>query len=434
MSESVSRETSTEGETNDDLIALAAEHGYSVSKRNLAEWHRAGLLPRPVQRPHVGTSPGSDSVYPPGTSQRLLAVCRCRERYPHNMQRVAWCLWWEGGDAPMQHVRGLLARVAGQWSEQLRAFVKGGTSKPGKVPAQRRLSRKAVEIIDRADSVRIAHPVLRSARKRTNSMNFPTLVRVMFEVAVGAFSGFSMSSPETAAEDREIVEKGLGLSRARTDHISDVGPWLSGNIDQPLQQMGPMLQHYPPGFDLDTARDEELVHLRDEVRTFVHFVEDYADFLGRAYGRGAFGLTVFGWLLRRLLPEDQGFLLLIWRSLRAYGLGENLDQILRTAHQWNTILAPIMRALEDMAGTFPETGHLLSSRQMGRALRSKQVMDQTLRQLHVLRTIHTAEFDAYFAQRPEMLRALDAAEAQGLGDQTAEQTGSADAPEGNHEG
>src|SRR5262245_23849578 len=121
MSETVDDEiTASPAESNDALIAIAKAHGYTVSKRQLAEWHRAGLLPEPEQI--YGERLGSGVVYPPGTEERLLALCEARKRHPRSMEDTAWSMWWQGLDVPMHFVRDLLNRVVARWGEGTRAL------------------------------------------------------------------------------------------------------------------------------------------------------------------------------------------------------------------------------------------------------------------------------------------------------------------------
>ena len=404
MSESI------HGETNDELIVHVAAHGYTVSKRQLAEWHRAGFLAEPEQV-HGGRA-GSTSIYPAGAAEQLLTLCGCRKRHPHNMSDVAWCMWWQGRMVPMRYIHGMLTDAAAKWSDGLQQLKASRKPRGAEALAGPRMSRLAQAFIDKAETIRITNRDIRGVRKRTRSGNFPTFVRVLFEAALGTFAGFDASAnPKTAEEDRAIVEKGFGLERARADRLADSQPWLSGDTGEILHQFGSIVEHYPPGYDLATIDDDELTRTRDEVRTFLTFMESYSAFLERAFGRGAFGLSAFAWLIRRLKPADQGLMLLYWRSCRAGGLGSNLDQMLTTARQWHTFLMPMMRALEEMRTEVPVTAEILSPRQMGKALRNKRVMEQTFRAIRTLREQHTAEFDAFFAQRPEVQQAIDAFDA-----------------------
>src|SRR5438034_7454182 len=83
------------GERGDDLITLAAASGFRVTKTQLARWHRAGLLARPVRRQGLGRGKGTVSIYPPGTGKQLLSLVAIHSR-ERRLPFVAWKLWWEG--------------------------------------------------------------------------------------------------------------------------------------------------------------------------------------------------------------------------------------------------------------------------------------------------------------------------------------------------
>src|SRR5260370_42014632 len=63
------------GETAETLITSMQAHGFTVTRPELARWHRAGLLPRP-ERHSLGRGRGMISIYPHGTADQLLALCR----------------------------------------------------------------------------------------------------------------------------------------------------------------------------------------------------------------------------------------------------------------------------------------------------------------------------------------------------------------------
>src|SRR5262245_48303612 len=150
MDEPTSGDMTPPRETNDTLIAIAAAHGYAVSKRQLAEWHRAGLLPEPEQV--HGERRGSTSLYPPGTAERLLALCGCKQRYRHHLGDVAWCLWWQGGDLPMQFVRGPLARMVAKWRGGRHELTAEAVAQAKRASVGPKLSRLARTIIGKADT------------------------------------------------------------------------------------------------------------------------------------------------------------------------------------------------------------------------------------------------------------------------------------------
>ncbi len=82
------------GETRQELLDLARDNGYEVSSPQLARWHREGLLPQPEVR-RLGKGHGTQTVYPPGTEDQLLALCAIRDK-KWRLGPTAWYLWWAG--------------------------------------------------------------------------------------------------------------------------------------------------------------------------------------------------------------------------------------------------------------------------------------------------------------------------------------------------
>ena len=101
------------GERACDLIARAAEAGFEVSPTQLARWHRHGLLPRPWQQP-LGKGKGTETVYPAGTGDQLLALCEFRKQ-TRLLGRVGWHLWWHGFPVDCSHWKPLLQDAARTW-------------------------------------------------------------------------------------------------------------------------------------------------------------------------------------------------------------------------------------------------------------------------------------------------------------------------------
>jgi hypothetical protein len=92
--------------SRDEVIGYASSLGYIVSGPQLARWHRAGLLPRPRQRP-LGRGLGTQTIYPPGTSVQMVALCQIKAE-EHRLDRVAFRLWGEGFTIEPDVIRSLL--------------------------------------------------------------------------------------------------------------------------------------------------------------------------------------------------------------------------------------------------------------------------------------------------------------------------------------
>jgi hypothetical protein len=389
-----------QGETNDELIAAAGAAGYAVSKRQLAEWHRAGLLPTPQRVPRVGTSPGMRSVYPVGTTAQLLTLCHCRERHPHRLEDLRWCLWWMGHDAQVSTARAHLERAATTWREyidQLRHLMATNTDDPAE------LSEALLDLLDRSATERIARKTLRRVRKRVGREQFPTVLRVFLEVAAGTFTGYRVDAVTgTDEEERRVVEAALGLDRARTDRLAAAGPWFTGDSGAELATLSRNLREHPPCMALPAASDEELGRVRDEARSMIEMFAGFSAILDRMYGWGAFGFSTIAQSFREMRPLDQAFLLLFWQMLRMWGLGENMDLLVGVAQQWQTLWSPLFQGLEALQREVPATAETLDPKRAGAALRKPKVMEQLQAAWQALRAEHGEELLAFFARHPEI--------------------------------
>lgn len=96
-------------ESRKHVIAYASGLGYLVTPTQLVRWHRAGLLPRPSQRP-LGRGRGTMTTYPPGTAAQVVALCQIRDD-ERRLDRIAFRLWWEGFNVDLAVIREQLQAV-----------------------------------------------------------------------------------------------------------------------------------------------------------------------------------------------------------------------------------------------------------------------------------------------------------------------------------
>src|SRR5260370_17031784 len=89
--------------TVDQLLALAAAEGFhlpEITARKIERWRKERLLPRP-RRISLGLGQGTRSEYPPETGRQLLALCRLRRRFPHDLDAVRFVLWCQPYPFPL---------------------------------------------------------------------------------------------------------------------------------------------------------------------------------------------------------------------------------------------------------------------------------------------------------------------------------------------
>ncbi len=379
------------GETAEALIERVSSQGFPITKTELARWHRAGLLPRP-QRRSLGRGRGMVSIYPSGTADQLQALCaihRSEKRLPY----VAWRLWWEGYPIPLSSVQEFLEGARTQWQQGIEEI--------------RRLQEhpeQLSKLLGRTAVMRFPQKTLARARKRIGRENFPTFVKVLADVGSGTFEGYAIN-PETGIDEREIVEKGLGLQRARTNRLAETGPWLTEDTGVALQELSSRLRHHPLGEDLSTVSEAELTTACEEVRCFLSAFEGMSRTLDRMFSRGAFGFSVFADVIRELGPRDQAILLLFWRMFRSWGLGPGMDLLLAAARQWQQKWFPLFQGLELLREEVPITAEILAPKQTGYALRWKLRMEGVLETLSQL--AQHPDVKAFFARHPELTESSD---------------------------
>jgi hypothetical protein len=78
-------------EPADRIIEAALNAGFPLSRRQLAEWHRHGLIPKPKQLP-LGRGKGSASIYRHGTTRQAITCAILMIRFG-SLRRVGWELW-----------------------------------------------------------------------------------------------------------------------------------------------------------------------------------------------------------------------------------------------------------------------------------------------------------------------------------------------------
>jgi hypothetical protein len=382
------------GETAEALITNMQTHGFTVTRPELARWHRAGLLPRPERR-SLGRGRGMVSVYPPETADQLLTLCMFH-RSEKRLHSVAWRLWWADYDVPMHYAWLFLKQAAAVWRQGIENFQE-----------LQEHPELLTDLFDRRLSKTLAR-----ARKRVGRKNFPTFVGSLIRVATGTFEGYAID-PETGTDSRErtVVETGFGLRRARTERIGGAKPWLTGDISEAFKICSSRLRDHPPGKDLETAQDADLMRARDEVRSFLTFMESFSATLDYLLGRGALGLSVFANLIREMGPQDQAMMLLFWMMFRSWGLGEGMDVLLELARQWHQIWLPIFRGLEQLREEVPATGEVFAPKQLGDALHRPMAMEHALDLARHLAQQYAPEVEMFLARHPELSQALEASTA-----------------------
>lgn len=297
-------------ETKEEILAALADAGFPLNPTQLARLHRARAI-RLVATPGLGQGRGRESLYASGTTEqaiRLAALASRERRIPER----AWLAWWlHGGPMSGAAVEFLRARAQDldEMLGKLRALARGemveieGTT-------------WTLDEVYRASEERRLDGPLGKARARTGKKRFSSVMAFLLQLATGEFEGFPIDVLTGSSEpERQLIETAFGLTRARTDALTGVQPWLQGDLEDDLRRFAIDLQIL--SFETAAEAHDSLLNIaRLEVRALVEVVSTAADAFDSIFGRGAFSYREMADTLDLDDYDAQVFAVLAWSMLR----------------------------------------------------------------------------------------------------------------------
>jgi DNA-binding transcriptional MerR regulator len=363
-----------------DVIVAVAAAGEEVTLPQLRRWHRAGLISVPKQRA-LGRGRGTVTVYPAGTSERVLDICRLRQQRC-SLEDIRWLLWWEGHDVPAEQIREALEVEAAS----LRATAAALFTATG-------LAHDLLNLLDSRPEMTVPSKTFRRSRKRVGVKQFGGFLESLM-LAAGGFA------EELLDEDIALIDKGLGFDRARTDVLPSGEPWLTSDPRADLIAIGRLFNFKELDPGLHRVDDEELAKARDEVKAFVALMISMSAVIRQGFDRWAYGFGLFGTWAEELLgePKGQQRLFLMWLALRTGELRAGMETIME--HSGAVAQAQDQLALlEELRVAVPAVGAVISSRELTRAGFKPKDAQALQEKVALLRAEHGAEIDRFFAAR-----------------------------------
>ncbi len=304
-------------ESRAEVLQAAHEAGFSLSAPQLGRLHRTGLIASPNTR-SLGRGKGTASEFPAGTCARLLRVLELqRQEGVKKLSVIGWRLWWEDGGMLPPPARGLLEDMASSWDEQRRALSElMARDEQGDAEARRQLE----DLYADAENGRVAGPI-GVARRNTGREGFSSVIGVIVDIATGRFESYG--DTEEPAEDGTprpqttgaLVEKALGLDRARRDRVAGNEPRFSGSSETDLANLSRLIGQADLA-QFACAPDALLNEARVEARSLVSLLCIFAPIVERAIGHDAGGYGTIVRAFARLTPRTEAFMLLGWLVLR----------------------------------------------------------------------------------------------------------------------
>ena len=169
-------------EEADWIVEEVRRQGVTLSRRKLADWHRAGLIPKP-QRDFLGGPDGSESVYPRGTMRQAIECAVLMKRLG-SVEHVGWELWMRGSDVAEHHWRKPLREA----HEMFRLFLSTASNREDEydddAPEQSEAVDRLIETIGDQSETPTRMGV---ARRRLRRDGFKELLAIVTAAAIGAF-------------------------------------------------------------------------------------------------------------------------------------------------------------------------------------------------------------------------------------------------------
>jgi hypothetical protein len=291
----------------DDLLALVRAAGFQLTRSQLARRHRAGLLATP-RRVGAGRGHGTRTEYPSGTAEQILALLEL-ERSERRFAELAWSLWWRGFSISEERVRTSLVATAQDWD--------AAVAELRRLKGEAMLSEGFLDELDRYTTSRLGPGPVRRVRRRVGRTALSSVVRMLLDAATGEFQDpFGAMTDLERDEEERLLEKALGLTKARTDRIAGEAPWLQGSLLASLATLSHHVAVRPLSDEAATATDRSLLEARNEISRFAEVIQRVGAALVAAHGPHAAGLGVAATEIGDLSGNDQRVLLLAWLRLR----------------------------------------------------------------------------------------------------------------------
>ena len=296
--------------TTADLLRAAAEAGFKVSEPKLRRLARAGIFCAGRRGPGRGCAQvRTSSRYPKSADELLIAICGIMQQV-RGLRLVGWELWWRGRLVDDKYwLRPLRKAALSMDHHLLRLWRRGFSGNEGAA------SDELMAAIDQLKTADIDEPVIWQVRNRLrNSERFQTFMVMMFEVALGRFEGLVRvcSEDADAADNEQILRRGLGFHRAQRDRAPDGTVLLpkKAEADAPIANLSRSLRGKSMQAVLRHATETQICKARDELRLLFDILSRVGAHLEKLQGKDAFGLGSIQTVARSRHTHMQSMLLL----------------------------------------------------------------------------------------------------------------------------
>jgi hypothetical protein len=381
--------------TVDQLLALAATEGFhppEVTARKIERWRKERLLPHP-RIIRLGRR-GTRSEYPPETAKMLLAICRLRRRFPHDLDAIRFGLWYERYRLPIDDVKQSMEQLLNSLLRSLQVDASDPLTAAEQLATQMQSKRPRLSIGGRLKRLR-------------NIDEVNAVLTAIFQLMLGGVPGFTAHAEEEFGERSltELFIDALGLDRAQTDRIGEVKPWLPQDNSQLARDfedmaVGQFLSLPALLQTLKEADAKQLVQARADLKRLLVGFKQAAQVMEALLGPNAFGFGMFS-----ELPSDPAFrvlsvLLLI--RLRATPHSRGMDEIGAMLQNTKPIYQRMAALLKALHQEHPDIAEEILMQTQELDLSGAHAFDRVHTIFAAAHASHPEELQAFFRRHPEL--------------------------------
>lgn len=319
------------GERVPDILKAAEVAGLRITQDELSATHRRDLIPRPNTR-SLGYGRGTESIYPWGTTNQLIAYGRLKQQFGTDYERIGWELWRLGfpvGDrywrTPLLQASATLAHVA-HWA------IDAGDSGEQSI-----LSEKAITAIEIVTHKRSQTRAIGAIRRKLRG-RFPALLTMTLEVAFGFFKMRKQSDCAEHEYEKSVFARLLGTEAARNKRKPALPPSsfliFVDEFATMLETIAGVFSKYLTDGPLNAFSEKEIVEAIYEFTMLFNFFLSIERVETQAYGRSSPALHLLALMARDMNVKRHAFFLVVWlvaRKIPSIGRGTRqfLDEINR---------------------------------------------------------------------------------------------------------
>lgn len=203
-------------ETLTEVLKGARAAGWPVTRAQLHRWQRASLIPAPIRRGR-GRGLGTETLYPPGTTDRAVVVGHYLKEN-RNVAAVLLRLFWNKYCVPEEKIRNLL-NIELQLLRRDVEDVFSGRNPEGKTRLLKKIHTRSND------------PIIENWSKVLGQNDFEILLGYAAQLAAGRFKGFAFTY------DKNVVAAAHGLSAEEVNSFFGVAADLFNlkNIEKTFQ-------------------------------------------------------------------------------------------------------------------------------------------------------------------------------------------------------